>query len=393
MTERIINSVADDDLYNFNTGCFLYHKYPGAPCSFTYKNRSNVDLRYLIPEIEEQIKMMQDLTLTLDEAHHLKQNSLCTEEYLDYLTKTPVFRLGEFKIKDKGELHISYRTPSERTTMIETKLLALISELHFRNLYKENYREVLDSGDKFIGDQIGLLNTAKCDGLSITEMGGRRRFSYEHQEKVLLKLWKDARPYMKGTSNVHLGMKHDIPYHGTIPHLLFMFMQSVYSTHASQIKTLEEVRDFFKGGLKVALTDTFGDAKWDRDFNKDLSDSYPWERHDSGDPFAWGERRISSAIDKGLDPRTRGLLFSDSLNIEKAIELTRHFRDRTNVSIGMGTFLTNSMGVPGHKAVSQVAKMTWANGVPLCKLSADFAKNQCEDMDMLAWCKKVAMEY
>ena len=73
--------------------------------------------------------------------------------------------------------------------------------------------------------------------------------------------------------------------------------------------------------------------------------------------------------------------------------MTEKWSDKIKTGMGMGTFWSNTFDIPGHKPVPQVCKMTWANGHPTCKLSADASKAQCEDVDMLIWTKRVAQEY
>jgi nicotinate phosphoribosyltransferase len=399
MTYRIINSVADDDRYNFHQGCFLFHNYHKSPTSWTHNNRSkDIDLRPIVPQVKEQLDMMSDLKLTEDEAEHMlkDENCLCTEEYLEYLTKTPIFNPKEIdlKINANNNFDLRYHIPEAgRSTLVEVKTLSMVSELHFKEFYKDNYDEVLASGERWLDEQVLWLKEFGHPKLDILEMGGRRRFSYDHHEKALLKFWNETPEFFKGTSNVHLGMKHNIPSYGTMAHLMFMFMQTVGPLHDSQIRCLWEWHKFFEGKLPVALTDTFGNEKWDRDFCLELSKVYPWERHDSGDPRLWARLRIEAAKAKGLDTADRGLLFSDGLNFKKANDLTAEFSDQTQVGSGIGTFISNSMGVEGHKPISQVCKMTWANNHPTCKLSADPVKAQCEDVDFLVWAKKVAGAY
>lgn len=399
MEGRIINSVADDDKYNFHQGCLLYHKFQDSPTKWTYTNRDrSIDLRPILPQIIEQFEMMADLKLTEEEAEYMlkDENCFCTEEYLEYLTKTPVFNPSEIKIQEYngGFFSLGYEIPEAgRSTLVEVKTLSMISELHFRNTYVEYYDDVLKSGEAWVRHQVDWLKKYAHPSLRILEMGGRRRFSYEHHERALLSFWNNTPEFFKGTSNVHLGMKHNIPSYGTMAHLMFMFMQTIYSLPESQKKTLEMWHDFFKGKLPVALTDTLGDEKWDRDFDKDLSEKFPIERNDSGNPYLWGAERINSAKEKGLDPLKRGLLFSNNLDLEKANNITNSFHDKINVEIGMGTFLSNSMGFPEHKPIPHVCKMTWANGLPTCKLSADIDKFQCEDNDFAVWAKKVAKRF
>jgi nicotinate phosphoribosyltransferase len=391
---RIINSVADNDLYNFHMGDFFFHRYKGAPVSYTYKNRNpSIDLSPIVPALREQVEMMAELRLTSSEAEWMLKNTKCSEEYLEYLTKTQVFDPKALDIRGSNVLQIQYSGETQSAIFWEVALMATISELHFAHVYQDRYAEVLQSGEDWIQGQINWLHENGHPALNILEMGGRRRFSYDHQRKALDLFWNGAGQFFKGTSNVHLGMELDIPVFGTMAHLLFMFMQTVHPVHRSQKEALNEWYQHFGGSLGVALTDTLGNEKWERDFDKGFSILYPWERHDSGCPYEWAEKRIESALDKGLDTAQRGLLFSDGLSLEKANDLTAKFSEATQVGVGIGTYITNTMGIEGHKPIPQVAKMTWANGMPTCKLSAEPGKGQCEDPTFHEWVKHVAARY
>jgi len=391
---RIINSVADNDLYNFHMGDFFYHNYRGAPVKYTYKNRDlSIDLRPVVTDLREQLEMMADLVLTDNEAEHMLANSKCSEEYLEYLTKTKVFNPRDYQINYSNGLQIGYGGEVQDKMYCEVSLMSVVSELHFRHLYADRYDEVLASGEKWLQEQVAWLNEHAHPKLSILEMGGRRRFSYDHHKKALKSFWEGTKVF-KGTSNVHLGMELGIPYFGTMAHQLPMFMQTVYPVAISQQKALEEWNRHFKGSLDTALTDTLGNAKWDRDFTKEYADMFRGERHDSGDPYEWADQRIEAAIDRDDDLSTRRLMFSDSLTFEKANELTAAYCDAVGeVGSGIGTFVSNSMGVEGHKPIPQVSKMTWANGLPTCKLSADLGKSQGEDLNHTEYTKHVAAVY
>jgi nicotinate phosphoribosyltransferase len=392
--ERIINSVADTDLYIFHMSEFFHHRYPASVGEFTYKNRSvDIDLRPVVHDLRQQVEAMADLRLTQAEADHLLENSRCSPGFLEWLRGAQVFDPKDLNIQASNGLRIRYSGDVRRIVFWEVPLMAVISELWFRHVYADRYQEVLDSGRRWAAEQSQWLSANAHPDLAILEMGGRRRFSYAHHRETLATFWAANRKSFIGTSNVHLGMELGIPYYGTMAHLVFMFMQTKTHLALSQKAALHEWDAHFRGTLATALSDTLGNDKWDRDFDAELSAKYPWERHDSGDPVEWADRRIASAIAKGLDPRTRGLLFSDSLDFKRANDLTARYSGKTRVRCGIGTYISNTMGVPGHRPIPQVAKLTWADGLPTCKLSADPSKGQCEDEAFLAYAKDVAYRF
>ena len=108
-------------------------------------------------------------------------------------------------------------------------------------------------------------------------------------------------------------------------------------------------------------------------------------RHDSGDPIDWGEKIIKHYQNLGIDPRTKTLLFSDSLNFEKANMLYTHFKDRINVAFGIGTYLSNDTCV---KPLNIVMKVTKCNGQDVAKLSDCEGKLMCKNEDYVEYLKR-----
>jgi nicotinate phosphoribosyltransferase len=394
----IITSLLDDDKYNFHMGNFFFHNYRHSHVSYTYKCRDeNIDFAPIFNDLNKQISHLRTLKLTTDEAHYMAKNSFCSEEYLDFLVKNPPLKeLGTYiRLDNEGNLKLRYSDNPALAIYAEIKILAIISELYFRNLYKNNYQQVLDATDQWVQEQINWLNTNAHPNLKFTEAGGRRRFSKDRHEQITVALWNGTRQYMAGTSNCLIGMKHNIPTVGTQAHQLYMFMQTVTHPALSQVKALKEWYEFYGDNLNIALTDTLGNEKWDKDFNQEFRIKYKGQRHDSGNPYHWADYRLVRYKDAGIDPKTKTFVFGDSLDWEKANHLTKTYSDQINVSHLIGTFITNTLGeqFPNHKPLSQVIKMTWANELPTCKLSADIVKAQCEDAEYLNFMKKIAKDY
>lgn len=109
-------------------------------------------------------------------------------------------------------------------------------------------------------------------------------------------------------------------------------------------------------------------------------------RHDSGDPFEWGERVIAHLEAHRVDPRTKVLVFSDGLNIDKVMRLYQHFHTRCRLAFGVGTSLTNDLG---PTPLQIVIKMVRCNGQPVAKLSDSPGKSMCEDIGYLRYLRDV----
>lgn len=114
-----------------------------------------------------------------------------------------------------------------------------------------------------------------------------------------------------------------------------------------------------------------------RDFGIEFASRYQGLRHDSGDPVAWGEKAIAHYEKLGIDPLTKTLVFSDNLDLQKAVELYRHFASRVQLSFGIGTRLT--CDIPQVKPLNIVIKLVECNGKPVAKLSDSPGKTICHD--------------
>ena len=87
----------------------------------------------------------------------------------------------------------------------------------------------------------------------------------------------------------------------------------------------------------------------------------------------------------GVDPRTKMLLFSDSLNFDKAQKLYDYFNGRAKVSFGIGTFVSNDTCA---EALNIVIKLQYVNGRPVAKLSDTPGKAMCRDEEYLQYLKR-----
>ena len=86
----------------------------------------------------------------------------------------------------------------------------------------------------------------------------------------------------------------------------------------------------------------------------------------------------------GIDPKTKTLLFSDSLTLEKARMLNNTFSGRANVACGIGGALCSPKG----HSLNIVIKTTEVDGNPVAKLSDDLSKGICKDEAYIEYLKK-----
>lgn len=104
-----------------------------------------------------------------------------------------------------------------------------------------------------------------------------------------------------------------------------------------------------------------------------------------GNPIEWGEKMINHYESLGINPKTKTLLFSDSLDFERADKLFRHFHDRVNVAFGIGTYLSNDTDVP---VLNIVMKTTKCNGMDVAKVSDVEGKGMCKNPDYVDYLKR-----
>jgi nicotinate phosphoribosyltransferase len=253
---------------------------------------------------------------------------------------------------------------------------------------KYNYLNLVESArEKLIGKMNGF-RAGEYD-FKFAEFGCRRRLSREWQDYVVGELIKDG--HCVGTSNVYLAMKYGCKPIGTYAHEYVQMFQGIPGVQLAYTNkmALEEWFDEYQGDLGTALTDTLGTELFLRDFNKLQALCYTGVRHDSGDPIEWGEKIITHYEELGIDPKTKTLLFSDSLNFDRAQKIYNHFRDRINVSFGIGTYLSNDTYA---EPLNIVIKLQYVNGHPVAKISDTPGKAMCQDGDYLEYLKN-AVDY
>jgi nicotinate phosphoribosyltransferase len=154
----------------------------------------------------------------------------------------------------------------------------------------------------------------------------------------------------------------------------------------SQVFAFESWAKEYRGDLGIALSDVYGFNAFLRDFDLYFCKLFDGARHDSGDPFSWGERMIAHYQHNRVDPKTKTLIFSDGLTIPRTIELYQQFHDRCQLAFGVGTNLTNDLG---YEPLQIVIKMTRCNGQPVAKLSDSPGKGMCDDEKYLAYLRQV----
>lgn len=363
----------------------VLHQFPEAMVEYRFKCRTEgVDLRPFADEIRAEINHLCRLRLTREELEYLSKISVFKIDFIEFLR---LFQLNpEFvSVTIDNEFAITIKGPWLHTILFEVPVLAIVSEVFYRNTQLEpDYQE----GKKRLSDKIAFLKQQTAlDGFRFSEFGTRRRFSAQWQEHIISGLRDELRDNLVGTSNVFYAKKFGLKITGTMAHEYLQACQSLGPRLAySQKFALEKWAEEYRGELGIALSDVYGMDAFIRDFDLFFCKLFDGARHDSGDPFEWGEKLLAHYQKMGIDSKTKTFVFSDGLSFDLAVQLFNHFHERVNVLFGIGTYLTNDLGYP---ALQNVIKMVYCNGQPVAKVSDSPGKTMCPDASYLAYLKQV----
>lgn len=374
----ILSTLLDTDAYKLHMQQAVFHRYYDVSVAAEFRCRGDDMLGIYVDEIQEQIDMMASLTLTEDEFTYLSGLPFFTADYLNWL-RTFRYEPGQVRVRNhQGKLDIRISGPWREVIMWEVPLLALISEVVHRHRSPQVTPEMAVSRlkDKLI--QFKEL-TADLDmsRFRLMDFGTRRRFSHDVQRAIVSTLKQDF-PWLVGSSNYEMARQQNIMPVGTQAHEWFQAHQQISPVLAnSQRAALQSWLEEYPNQLGIALTDCITMDAFLRDFGLEFASAYQGLRHDSGDPLEWGEKAIAHYQQLGIDPMSKTLVFSDNLDLDKAVELYRHFGQRINVIFGIGTRLT--CDIPQVKPLNIVIKLVECNGKPVAKLSDSPGKTICQD--------------
>lgn len=383
-----ITSLLDTDLYKFSMMQVVLHHFPAAHVQYRYQCRTpNVNLHPYIDEIRAEISALCQLRFKEDELNYLRQLRFLKSDFIDFLG---LFHLPERCIRVEygelpGELSIEVTGPWLHTILFEIPVLAIVNEVYFRNTQPEpNWAE----GRKRLQDKIQLVTAdSQLAGFKVAEYGTRRRFSKPWHDEVVSTMKQEMGLNFAGTSNVWMAKKHDLLPLGTMAHEYLQACQALGPRlRDSQTYAFEVWAKEYRGDLGIALSDVYGLEAFLADFDMYFCKLFDGARHDSGDPYVWGERLIAHYQQNRVDPRTKTLIFSDGLTFPRAIALYKHFQGRCLMSFGIGTNITNDLG---YEPLQVVMKMVQCNGQPVAKVSDTPGKTMCDDEAYLAYLRQV----
>ncbi|BCG10039.1 nicotinate phosphoribosyltransferase [Buttiauxella agrestis] len=373
----ILQTLLDTDAYKLHMQQAVFHRYHDVSVAAEFRCRGDDLLGVYADAIREQVDFMRHLTLNDEEFAFLESLPFFEADYLAWLR---TFRYDPTQVhisNNNGHLDIRLTGSWLEVIMWEVPLLAVISEVvHQHRSPGVTPQMALDSLESKLIQFKELTAQVDLSAFRLMDFGTRRRFSREVQEAIVTRLQQES--WFVGTSNYDLARRLDLTPMGTQAHEWFQAHQQISPVLAnSQRAALQAWLDEYPDQLGIALTDCITMDAFLRDFDHSFASQYQGLRHDSGDPVEWGEKAIAHYKKLGIDPKTKVLVFSDNLDLPKAVELYRHFCDRVNLSFGIGTRLT--CDIPQVKPLNIVIKLVECNGKPVAKLSDSPGKTICHD--------------
>jgi nicotinate phosphoribosyltransferase len=383
----IIESLLDTDLYKFTMMQVVLHHFPGAQVEYRFKCRNgDTPLAPHVAEIEDEIRSLCRLTFTRRELDYLRGWRFFKSDFVDLLG---LFHLDErfvkvSRIAGTGDIDVTIKGPWLHTILFEVPVLAIVSEIHYRNTVPApDFAE----GRRRLAAKIERINGVPDPAFRIADYGTRRRFSRAWQDEVVRTLKSGIGQKFVGTSNVKLALDHHLTPLGTMAHEYLQACQAVGPRlRDSQVFAFNTWAREYRGDLGIALSDVCGMDAFLRDFDLFFCKLFDGVRHDSGDPFEWGEKLIAHYLKMRIDPHSKTMVFSDSLNVPLAIRLFEYFRGRSQTAFGIGTNLTNDLG---YDPLQIVIKMTRCNGQPVAKISDEPSKAMDYDPSYVKYLREV----
>lgn len=362
----IINHFTDNDLYKFTTMNAVQKKFPAASVVYTFINRGMSSFPAGFAQaLRQEVNAMQHISMTDQEEDFIRKKCYYFEPVFIDLLKGFRYNPEEVHIaQNGGNLHVHVEGLWYRTILWEVPLMAIISELYFKMTGQKS--------DDYEPRAIAKAKAFYDVGAEVSEFGTRRRFSFEVQDKIVSILKQHCGKYLNGTSNVYLAMKYNLTPIGTHPHEWFMYHGAHFGYRAANTLGLENWVDVYQGYLGIALTDTFTSDNFFSSFNSKHSKLFDGVRWDSGDPFLFTDKVLQHYAENRIDSRIKTIVYSDSLDLEKVKEIKKYVNGRIHDVYGIGTYLTNDVGVKPLNMVIKihaVKPVGHLNYIPAVKLS------------------------
>ena len=358
--KQIITHLTDNDAYTFSCQYYVLQTYPRAEVEYTFFDRNHT--RY--PEgfaalLQEQVDGMKDVIITEEEIAFMERKMYYLPLWYFTFLRGYRFNPAEVTIHQdaEGHLDIAVRGKWHSAIMWEMPILSTVSEL-MHELRGDLARYDADLERQRAADKTRQILQG---GLVLGDMGTRRRLSYDHQDMVIrtmkeVSLQTQAPGRFTGTSNVWFAMKYDLTPIGTMSHQLISFEENVSGIFECNFNVMKKFSDVYDGDNGIYLYDCFGDRVFFSNLSKRMAMMFSGLRVDSGQEEEQTERIIEKYKSLGINPQSKQVVYSNGLNIDRAIEIHRYVDGRVQDSYGMGTFLT--CDVTGCEPMNIVVKLT-----------------------------------
>ncbi|WP_313300809.1 nicotinate phosphoribosyltransferase [Diaphorobacter sp.] len=387
----VISSLLDTDLYKFTMWQALLHRHPQTQVEYRFvcRNQPQFPLTDLLAEVNAELDALCRLRFAPDELDYIGSLRFMKSDFIDFLRLFQFQRAFIEARADGDSLSIVAQGPQVHVMGFEIFVLAIVNELYFRRF---DHDAAIAEGRRRLDAKIARVQALARDAklrhpFEMFDFGVRRRFSGPWQREVVQAFAERTPQWFKGTSNVLLARDLGLVPIGTMAHEYLQTYQALgVRLRDFQKYALEDWVQEYRGDLGIALTDTVGMDAFLADFDLYFAKLFDGLRHDSGDPYTWGEKALAHYQRLRIDAHTKRFVFSDGLNVDSALALYHHFGDRVQLGFGIGTQLTNDMGL---EQLNIVMKIVRANGQPVAKISDSPGKTICDDETFLAYLRQV----
>ena len=367
----IIKDFIDNDLYKFTTMNAIQKKFPNAEVIYRFVNRGNTQFpEGFADALRSEVDSMASLRLSAEAERYIRRKCYFFDPvFVDLLKGYRYDPTEVFISQDGGKLEVEVSGSWYRTVLWEVPLLSMISELYFT---------MMGNKPQHVEENATVKAHAFAQmGAEISEFGTRRRFSFDVQDRVVAVLNAEMGEFFKGTSNLYIAMKRNVTPMGTHPHEWFMYHAAHFGYRVANTLSLENWVDVYQGKLGIALSDTYTTDNFFKHFTLKYAKLFDGVRWDSGDPIAFADKAIKHYLDNKIDPKSKTIVFSDSLNVEKVRAIRQHIDGRIHDVYGIGTYLSNDVGVNPLNIVIKLFDVKSGPHepfIPTVKLSDDVGK-------------------